>query len=120
MRWSVGEVSVRNRDRDVMLTLRARHAASPWARAVGLLGAADAGGGLFIEPCSSIHTCFMRFAIDVLFLDADDTVVAIYPELPPWRFTRWVRGARRVLELDAGRAGPTAVGDRLECLPCAS
>ncbi len=111
---------MRNRDRGVILAERARQARSAWERAVGLLGADHAGGGLFIEPCSSIHTCFMRFAIDVLFLDDTDTVLAIYPRLPPWRFTRWVRGARRVLELDAGNAGPTAVGDRLECLPCAS
>jgi uncharacterized protein len=111
---------VRNVDRGMVLAERARVAASAWSRAVGLLGASDAGGGLFIEPCSSIHTCFMRFPIDALFLDGADRVLAIYAALPAWRFTRWVRGARRVLELDAGLAGPTAVGDHLECLQCAS
>ncbi len=116
----MGDLVVTNLDRGLVLAERARQASTPWARAVGLLGSDHADDGLFIEPCSSIHTCFMRFAIDVLFLDPADRVLAVYPQLPPWRFTRWVRGARRVLELDAGRAGPTAVGDRLECLPCAS
>lgn len=120
MRWSVAEVRVVNAERSHVLAERARVASGAWERAVGLLGSANAGGGLFIEPCSSIHTCFMRFPIDVLFLDVDDTVLAVYSAFPAWRFTRWVRGARRVLELDAGAAGPTAVGDRLECQPCAS
>jgi len=116
----VAELRVVNVDRGLLLAERARVAGTAWARAVGLLGADNAGGGLFIEPCSSIHTCFMRFPIDVLFLDVANRVLAVYPSLPSWRFTRWVRGAHRVLELDAGQAGNTAVGDRLECAPCAS
>jgi uncharacterized membrane protein (UPF0127 family) len=116
----VGELRVSNPARGLVLAQRARVADTAWSRAVGLLGARDAGGGLLIEPCSSIHTCFMRFPIDVLFLDHADVVLAVYAHLAAWRFTRWVRGARRVLELDAGAAGATAVGDRLECEPCAS
>lgn len=109
-----------NPARGAVLAEAARVADSAWARAVGLLGSADAGGGLVLEPCTSVHTWFMRYAIDVLFLDRDDRVLAVYAPLRPWRMTRWVRGARRVLELDAGGAGATAVGDRLEVSPCAS
>ena len=107
-----------NPARGLVLAERARVADTVWTRAVGLLGRRDAGGGLVIEPCSSIHTWFMGFPIDVVFLDADGVVLAAYPSLAPWRMTRWVRGARRVLEVDAGRIGDTAVGDRLECVPC--
>ena len=113
------EVEVRNPTLGVVLAARARVADSWWARAVGLIGAEDAGGGLILEPCSSIHMWFMRFPIDVVFLDAADVVVAVYASLRPWQMTRWVRGAHRALELDAGQAGETAVGHRLECRPCA-
>ena len=114
------ELRVANPARGLLLAERARVADSAWTRAVGLLGRTDAGGGLFIEPCSSIHTWFMKFPIDVVFLDAQDVVLAVYAALGPWRMTRWVRGAQRVLELDVGRVGATEVGDRLECVPCAS
>lgn len=111
---------IENPARRAVLAPRARVADTAWTRGVGLLGTHDAGGGLVIEPCSSVHTWFMRYPIDVLFLGADDVVLAAYTPLRPWRMTRWVRGARRVVELEAGAAGATAVGDRLELSPCAS
>jgi uncharacterized protein len=74
-------------------------------RLVGLLGrrSLPAGEGLLIRPASSVHTFFMRFAIDVVFLDRNGVVVAIRPALPPWR-TAFARGARSVLELGAGES----------------
>jgi uncharacterized membrane protein (UPF0127 family) len=74
---------------------------------------------LFIEPCSSIHTFFMRCSIDVLFLSSTNEVLATYCPMPPWRMTRWVAGARKVLELDAGGALDTHTGDILQAVPCA-
>ncbi|GDX82303.1 hypothetical protein LBMAG42_41140 [Deltaproteobacteria bacterium] len=114
----MAELVVRNATRGFVLAERARVAKTFLSRGVGLLGAKNAGGGLFIEPCSSVHTMFMRFAIDVIFLDPGDAVLAVYAPLAPWRATAWVRGAKRVLELDAGGAKGTQVGDRLECEPC--
>ncbi len=74
-------------------------------RGVGLLGRAGLAedAGLFITPCPSVHTCFMRFAIDVVFVDRAGTIVRIVPRVPPWRFA----GAKRAyacLELAAGAA----------------
>ena len=114
----MGDRRVTNPSRHAVLAERARVADTFTARAVGLLGQKNAGGGLILEPCSSIHTWFMGFAIDVCFLDAENVVLAVYARLRPWRMTRIVRGARRVLELDAGGMGDTAVGDRLEVVPC--
>lgn len=108
-----------NRRTGVVLAERARVANTVWLRGVGLLGSKNAGGGLFITPCSSIHTAFMGFAIDALFLNEQNEVLATYCPLVPWRMTRWVRGARGVLELDATRAGDTQRGDVLEAIPCA-
>lgn len=86
------------------------------ARMRGLLGRTDlpAGEGVLLRPASSIHTHFMRFAIDAVFLDRDLRVVEIREALPPWRMAR-KRGAKAVLELRAGEARRRgiAVGDVL-------
>ena len=63
----------------------------------------EPGGGLLIEPCTSIHMMFMRYPIDAIFLDKDNQVVACYDALPPWRgISGWHRDAAKVLELPAG------------------
>jgi hypothetical protein len=73
------------------------------------------GCGLLIRPCSSVQTTFMRFAIDVVFLDRDGQVVKIVPELKPYRAALGGQGGHSALELPAGAAGRCgiAVGDRL-------
>ena len=92
---------------------RAAVADSPLRRMRGLLGRDrfDEGDGLVIDPCSSIHTCFMRFAIDVLFLDRDGRIVRAVERLTPFRFVSGGWKARRTIELPAGtirRAGLVA------------
>jgi uncharacterized membrane protein (UPF0127 family) len=82
----------------------------------GLLGKKDlaSGHGVLLRPAWSIHTAFMRFPIDVVFLDADQVVIKIVPSLPPFK-TASCRGAREVIELRAGeceRRG-LALGDRV-------
>jgi uncharacterized membrane protein (UPF0127 family) len=71
----------------------------------GLLGRSglEQKEGLLLKPCGSVHTLFMRFPIDVVFLDRDLSVVAVRPELVPWRTAR-ARGAKVTLELAAGEA----------------
>jgi uncharacterized membrane protein (UPF0127 family) len=84
--------------------------ASSFAQTRGLLGRAnlDPGSGMLIDSTPPVHTFFMRFAIDVVFLDRDWTVVGIRHRLRPWR----VAGARRAvaaLELPAGAAEASGV-----------
>jgi uncharacterized membrane protein (UPF0127 family) len=74
------------------------------------------GQGLLLVPCASIHTCWMRFAIDVVFLDQSGIVLAIRRGVRPWRVALAPRGTRAVLELPAGSA-PPQVGDRLAARP---
>jgi uncharacterized membrane protein (UPF0127 family) len=80
-------------------------AETPLARVRGLLGrkALPSGEGLLLRPAGSIHTAFMRFAIDAVFLDGTDRVVKVASALGPWRAAA-CRGARAVLELPAGEA----------------
>ena len=60
------------------------------------------GEGLLIPGCRSIHTCFMRFAIDATFLDRDDNVVKTVRNIRPWRLCVWGgRSAAKVLETAA-------------------
>jgi uncharacterized membrane protein (UPF0127 family) len=67
------------------------------------------GHGLAITPCSSIHMHFMRFPLDVAFLDAEGRVVRAYHGIRPWRISRIVRGARSALELPAGTLAAAGV-----------
>jgi uncharacterized membrane protein (UPF0127 family) len=87
------------------------------ARMRGLLGRSElaAGEGLWIRPTNAIHMFFMRFAIDAVYLDRDDTVVRVVPRLRPWRMSI-CRGARSVIELAAGEAERWCLqpGDRVE------
>jgi len=82
----------------------------------GLLGrdGLPPGGGLMIERCASIHTFFMKFPLDVLFLSDDLTVRRMFRHLKPWRLVV-AFGARHVVELPAGalEAADVAPGDRL-------
>jgi uncharacterized protein len=78
---------------------------TPVSRMRGLLGRNEfkPGEGLLLRPASSIHTCFMRFPIDVVFLDGGLRVLGISDELRPWRAASR-RGAHAVLELPAGES----------------
>ena len=91
-------------------------AATRGARRAGLLGrdALDASGALVLDPCWMIHTAFMRFPIDVVFVGRDDRVVRIAQAVRPWRAAASMR-ARRVIELPAGTASRhgIAIGDAL-------
>lgn len=76
-----------------------------FARLRGLLGRRGLaeGEGMLLRPASSIHTAFMRFAIDAVFVDRENRVVKVAAEIRPWRAAA-CRGARAVLELAAGEA----------------
>ena len=82
----------------------------------GLLGrrALASGEGLLLRPAGSIHTLFMRFPIDAVFLDGEQRVIKVVAGVRPWR-TAAARGARSVVELPAGEAERRGVrmGDKL-------
>src|SRR5947208_16767060 len=83
---------------------------SAFGRMRGLLGrdGLEPGGGMLIDRAPSVHMFFMRFPIDVLFLDRDRKVVRIVERLRPWR----IAGSRRAaaaLELPAGAAAAAGV-----------
>lgn len=91
------------------------------ARLRGLLGRRELGAdeGLLLAPAGGIHTWFMRFPIDVVFLAPDLSVLGMRDAVKPWRMLGW-RGARSVLELPAGTCERrrVRVGDRLSLEEC--
>lgn len=82
----------------------------------GLLGRSSLapGGGMLLEYCSSIHTFFMKFPLDVIFVDAEFAVRKVVRHLRPWRLAMAL-GAKHTIELPAGALErvPVARGDRL-------
>jgi uncharacterized membrane protein (UPF0127 family) len=98
------EVALKRENGDVVCD-RCVVAASPFSRMKGLLGRSELrpGEGLLLRPASAIHTFFMRFAIDAVFLDRDWRVVGIAGDVAPWR-TAGRKGAKAVLELPAGES----------------
>ena len=87
-----------------VLAHRVRRASNFFSRLVGLIGrrSLEPGEGLHLVPCRAIHTFFMHTSIDAAFLDEQGAVVKLFPALPPWRFTPFLRDASSVLELPSG------------------
>ena len=100
---------------NVLVANHAQMAASLMTRMIGLMGrrTLPGGTGLVLEACRAIHTCFMRFPIDAVFVNQAWSVVAIREAIPPWRMTPVVWRAQAVIELPAGtvRKAGVRVGD---------
>src|SRR5881398_578504 len=108
---------ITNSTRSTTLAENARRAGGFLARGRGLMFASPlpTGGGLVIDPCNSIHMFFMRYPLDILFLNKEGAVVFMYKGIKPWRVGRIVRGAKMAVELPAGTIAEstTEVGDRI-------
>jgi uncharacterized membrane protein (UPF0127 family) len=98
-----------NRRNGSVLAERVERATGVWKRMRGLLGRRELppGDALAIEPCTSIHTFFMRFAIDAVFLGRDGKVIRALSNLRPFRATRIYPSAAQVVELPAGTLART-------------
>ena len=111
---------VTNRAHGTILATRLEVADSAAKRTKGLLGrdGLDSGEGLWIVPCESVHTFFMRFAIDLVYLDRKNKVKKVRRAVGPWRVSACL-SAHSVLELPAGtiRDTLTEAGDTLEFTP---
>lgn len=75
-----------------------------FTRTFGLIpkNALKSGEGLVIKPCCSIHTFFMKFTIDVIFVNKKNEVIALYENVKPWRILPIHFSSHYVIELSAG------------------
>lgn len=113
---------VTNPARNTTLAEQCEQALNFIARGRGLMGREQLAPqtGLLIKPCSSIHTFFMRFPIDVVFINRAGKVVGLRAAMPPSRPYAGAWGAHAVIELPAGviAASRTEVGDVLQMAEC--
>jgi len=88
------------------------------SRLTGLLGRSGLPRGwcLVLKPCRSVHTMFMRFNIDIAFVDKSHHVVQTVHNLAPFCFSGTVRKARLAVELPAGTLAltGTSIGDMVK------
>ena len=119
---SGGSIRAINRTRDTTLCHHLEDAGGLAGQSRGLLGRdhLESGHGMLfirgrLEPFMWMHMFFMRFAIDIVFLDREDRVVHISRTLKPWRMSAVVLRARKAIELEAGAASrsDTRVGDSI-------
>ncbi|MGA3130612.1 MAG: DUF192 domain-containing protein [Terracidiphilus sp.] len=117
---SEGPQQVLNVTRGTMLAAQLENAQTGAARRKGLLGRERflPGEGLWIAPCESVHTFFMRFPIDLVYLDRKHRVKKVRSNVAPWRMSACFT-AHSVLELPAGTivATRTERGDSVEFAP---
>ncbi len=109
---------VLNTTRQTVVAEEVKLADNYLSRLMGLMGKAGLppSHGLWIVPCSDIHSCFMRFEFDAIFVDKDNRVLHLVEKMKPWRVSKFVKGGRAVLELPGGAiaASGTQIGDQLE------
>ncbi len=112
---------ITNMTRQVKLADRATVAASHFQRMKGLLGRTGlvSGEALILKPCGSVHTCFMRFTIDVIFVDRHNRVVKALSRMAPGRMSGIYFTASFCIELPEGTIESTAtqIGDLLSFFP---
>jgi hypothetical protein len=108
---------VRNKTRNTVLADAAEVADTSEKRRTGLLKheRLDPGQGLWIVPCESVHSFFMKFAIDLVYLDRNKKVRKVRHRMVAWRLSACL-SAHSILELPAGAvaASGTEAGDQLE------
>ncbi len=106
-----------NQNRQTIIANKVERAHTSFKRMKGLLGKTEMekSYGLWISPCKSIHTFFMQFPIDVIFLSPDNQVVKLVHSIQPFRLSSWVGSAKSVLELASGaiEESGTQVGDQV-------
>ena len=110
-------MTIRNLTKNIALADKITVANTPLKRMKGLLGRASfaPGEALIIAPCQSVHMLFMKFPIDVIFLDRDKRAVGLCPELKPFQCSPIFWKSACAIELPAGiiKRTNTQMGDVL-------
>ena len=110
-------MKVKNETKGLGLAEKVKEAKGFWSRFLGLMGRKklEDSEALLLYECNSIHSFFMRFRFDALFLDEDGKVVGLKEKMRPWRSTWIYRGADKTLEMEAGliEKTKTTLGDRI-------
>ncbi|MDO8675292.1 MAG: DUF192 domain-containing protein [Candidatus Omnitrophota bacterium] len=111
-------MTIRNLTRGTLIAETGSLAKTPLKRMTGLLGrgALNSGEALVITPCRSIHMLFMKFPLDVIFIDRANTAVGLCPDIRPFQFSPFFLQAHSAIETSAGTiaASQTHMGDNIQ------
>lgn len=114
-------VKIINVSKNTILAERAEIADTFWPRLKGLLGRKqlDPKTGLILKTCTSIHTLFMRFPIDAVFVDSKNRIIKTYHALPAWRLSAILFNSAFCIELPAGTllASRSEARDYVQIIP---
>lgn len=105
-----------NKTQNIELVSSIENATSFYKRLMGLMGKAnwDKNKTLWISNCKSIHTCFMNFPIDIVFVDKNLKVTTVIENIKPWRMTKYDWDANSVFEFSSQNIGlKVKKGDQL-------
>jgi len=109
---------IKNMETDGIIFTKVIKADSFLKRLKGLMFTKELAGdtSIIIKPCGQIHTFFMNYNIDVLYLSKDNRILDIDENLAPWKVGKKVKGAAAVVELQGGkiRNSDIKVGQALE------
>jgi len=109
---------IENKREGTTVAERAKLANTFFSRLKGLLGTKQLGEGeaLILEPCQSIHTFFMKYDLDIIFLDKKNIIVGVAEHLKPNRLSSFYRKASKAVELPSGGVlkGKVVIGEKLE------
>jgi uncharacterized membrane protein (UPF0127 family) len=107
------QVRIFNQKNSKMIGSKINVATSIIDRTKGLMFSKNMNGqdGLLIRSCNSVHTCFMHYPIDIVFLDKNEKVVKCVKNKKPWRFTLFYLRASSTLELPVGAIEQFEIND---------
>lgn len=107
----MADAVVMNQANQQVVAEHVKVANNPFTRLAGLMGKKllPKGHGLWITPCNGVHSCFMRFEFDAVFVNAQGEVLHVIEAMKPWGLSPMIKGARAVLELPAGAAAQAGV-----------
>lgn len=113
--------SLINKTKNTVLADKVLFGQDFFKRIIGLLGKKEfsQGQALVLKPCAAVHTFFMFFPIDVLFVDSNNKIIAAIPNLQPFRISAFYFSAKFAIELPPGviKSSLTEKDDRIDFIP---
>ncbi|MFN4149589.1 MAG: DUF192 domain-containing protein [Candidatus Sericytochromatia bacterium] len=104
-------ITIRNKENNTLISDNIGLANTMLTRFIGLMNkkTLEDNEGILLTPCNSIHMMFMKFPLDIVFLDRKNKVIKIIENLKPWRVSPVIFMAQSVLELPSGTISKTGL-----------